>query len=159
MSDKSLPEQIHGRVVTALEKRVRPRFADKGDRWRSAAARAIGVHPSTMSRIMSSERPQYPDYEFVEKLAAYLQDSPHTFFSGEERSGAVPPLRARKGYRAAMIEAKKRSDDEGRNIPDWAWERAGDFRADLPGAVRADWLLTVASTFAADPDLSERHQS
>ena len=155
---KKLSLEVRRRLKEILQREMPPRFPQHGSRWQSAAAEALGVDQSTVSRMLQ-EPPQGGSPDFAEKVAEYLNEDPGEILYGTAPKDQVPRLREMKGYDDAHRRALAKIEEEKRAIPPWALEKAGDFRSRPPvPIVTAGLLVELAATFARDEKWVERHR-
>ncbi len=157
----SLPEDARKRLAVALRERVLPRFARAVDgapsddaraqKAQSAAAAKLGVSASTINRLVNHE--QGGSYELIRRVARYLNEDPAAFFEGAKSGADYPALRDLHGYESALHEARKRIEEEGRDISPEALLAAGDFRLNPPlKRVTAQLLITLAVEYSRAPE-------
>jgi transcriptional regulator with XRE-family HTH domain len=157
----SLPEDARKRLAVALRERVLPRFARAVDgassddaraqKAQSAAAAKLGVSASTINRLVNHE--QGGSYELIRRVARYLNEDPAAFFEGAKGDSHGSALRELHGYEQALHEAKKRIEEEGRDISPEALLAAGDFRISPPlKRVTAQFLIAVAVEYSRAPE-------
>lgn len=156
----SLPAETRKKLAAVIRERVLPRFAQAGSnasnprssKAQSAAAAALGVDQSTISRLVNNE--QGGSLPLLQAVARYLNEDPATFLiSDSAKPTLVPALRELHGYEEALHEAKKRITEEGRDISAEALLAAGDFRLTPPlKRVTAALLITLAVEYSRAPE-------
>lgn len=151
------------KLAAVLREEVLPRFAREGSdasdprsmQAQTAAAAKLGVSQSTISRLVNEERGG--SVKLVRAVAKLLNKDPATFLISNDDTATRelgPPLRESHGYDAALQEARKRIEDEGRAVSAEALHAAGDTRM-LPQLPRvpAALLVTLAVEFQREIDL------
>lgn len=125
-----------------------PRFGDKPERQQSEAARALGVHPSSINRLVNEGKGG--SVQMIERVEKLLNEPKGTilgYASGEPR---VPRFRDLANFAAVLDEATKRAVEGKVQITRLELERAGDFAISPPSLRLTPDLLIQLALAASD---------
>jgi transcriptional regulator with XRE-family HTH domain len=121
-----LSAEARERIRKALIEEVLPRFDKDVKRAQSAAATALKVNQSTISRLVTSGRGG--SVNLAEAIAKFLNESPSRLLGHAQAEAPAPKLREVPGFAAAMQEARRQIENEYRGLNPLQLEAAADHR-------------------------------
>lgn len=141
---QAFPPDARERLKTALVERVLPRFGPDGKNSQSAAAEALGVDQSTISKLVK-QHPTGGSIQLVEKVAKMLNEDPSLILLGTGSSNQPKRIRDLPDFVKALTEAKTRAAQEHPNIRAEELEFAADTRVTPePQRATAGLLIHIA---------------